>query len=95
MSGQAELPGLRDDRAGADALPAHRTGRPGPGLLAHVAVAKFADHIPLHRQAMMYAREGVELDRTSLADWVAQAVFLLAPLAESIARHVLSVNGAE
>jgi transposase len=70
-------------------LPIER-GRPGPGLLAHVAVAKFADHIPLHRQATMYAREGVELDRATLADWVGQAVFLLAPLAEAIGRHVLS-----
>jgi len=70
-------------------LPIER-GRPGPGLMAHVAVAKFADHIPLHRQAMMYAREGVELDRSTLADWVGQAVFLLAPLAEAIARHVLT-----
>jgi hypothetical protein len=40
-------------------LPIER-GRPGPRLMAHVAVAKFADHIPLHRQAMMYAREGVD-----------------------------------
>ena len=70
-------------------LPIER-GRPGPGLIAHVAVAKFADHIPLHRQATMYAREGVELDRATLADWVGQAVFLLAPLAEAIGRHVLS-----
>src|SRR4051794_16935954 len=70
-------------------LPIER-GRPGPGLIAHVAVAKFADHIPLHRQATMYAREGVELDRATLADWMGQAAFLLAPLAEAIARHVLT-----
>src|SRR4051794_2665238 len=70
-------------------LPIER-GLPGPGLVAHVAVAKFADHIPLHRQATMYAREGVELDRATLADWMGQAAFLLAPLAEAIARHVLT-----
>ena len=68
-------------------LPIER-GRPGPGLLAHVLVAKYCDHTPLHRQAGIYAREGVELDRSTLADWVGQAVFLLAPLAEAIGRHV-------
>jgi transposase len=68
-------------------LPIER-GRPGPGLIAHVLVAKFCDHTPLHRQAVIYAREGVELDRATLADWVGQAVFLLAPLAEAIGRHV-------
>ena len=38
-------------------------GRPGPGLLAHVLVSKYADHLPLYRQGEIYAREGVELDR--------------------------------
>ena len=68
-------------------LPIER-GRPGPGLLAQVLVAKFCDHTPLHRQAGIYAREGVELDRSTLADWVGQSVFLLDPLAEAIGRHV-------
>src|SRR3954468_8639179 len=68
-------------------LPIER-GRPGPGLIAHVVVAKFCDHQPLHRQSGIYAREGVELDRATLADWVGQAEFLLAPLAEAIGRHV-------
>ena len=44
-------------------------GMPGPGLLAQIAVSKYADHIPLHRQAVIYAREAVELDRATLADW--------------------------
>ena len=68
-------------------LPIER-GRPGPGLLAQVLVAKFCDHTPLHRQAGIYAREGVELDRSTLADWVGRSVFLLDPLAEAIGRHV-------
>ena len=68
-------------------LPIER-GLPGPGLIAHVLVSKFADHTPLHRQAVIYAREGVELDRATLADWMGKAEFLLAPLAEAIARHV-------
>lgn len=69
------------------ALPIER-GRPGPGLIAHVLVSKYCDHTPLHRQALIYAREGVELDRSTLADWVGSAVFLLAPLAEAIGRHI-------
>jgi transposase len=50
-------------------LPIER-GRPGPGLIAHVVVAKYCDHTPLHRQSVIYAREGVELDRATLADWL-------------------------
>src|SRR4051794_9232630 len=68
-------------------LPIER-GRPGPGLIAHVLISKYCDHTPLHRQTGIYAREGVELDRATLADWVGAAVFLLAPLAEAIGRHV-------
>ena len=63
-------------------------GRPGPGLIAHVVVSKYCDHTPLHRQSVIFAREGVELDRATLADWVGKAEFLLAPLAEAIGRHV-------
>src|SRR4249920_847475 len=68
-------------------LPIER-GRPGPGLIAHVLVSKYCDHTPLHRQSVIYAREGVELDRATLADWVGKAEFLLSPLAEAIGRHV-------
>src|SRR5690606_14644048 len=49
-----------------------------------------ADHLPLYRQAAIYAREGVELDRSTLADWVGQTSSLLSPLAEALARHVLA-----
>jgi transposase len=68
-------------------LPIER-GLPGPGLVAHVLISKYCDHTPLHRQTGIYAREGVELDRATLADWVGAAVFLLAPLADAIGRHV-------
>ena len=71
----------------APSLPIER-GRPGPGLLAHVLVAKYCDHVPLHRQSVIYARAGVELERSTLADWVGQAAFLLEPLAAAIGRHV-------
>jgi transposase len=76
-------------QAPVPSLPIER-GRPGPGLLAHVLVAKYADHLPLHRQSVIYGRVGVDLDRSTLADWVGQAAFLLEPLAGAIARHVHS-----
>ena len=68
-------------------LPIER-GRPGPALLAHVLVAKYCEHLPLYRQSAIYAREGVDLDRSTLCDWVGRMAFHLAPVAEAIARHV-------
>ena len=64
-------------------------GRPGPGLLAHVLVNKYADHLPLYRQSGIFAREGIDLDRSTLADWVGRSAALLEPLADTIGRHVL------
>ena len=64
-------------------------GLAGPGLLAHVLVSKYADHLPLYRQAQIYAREGVELDRSTLADWVGGASRLMQPLVEAIHRYVM------
>ena len=63
-------------------------GRPGPALLAHVLVSKYCDHLPLYRQAYIYARSGVEIDRSVMAGWVGHMAALLEPLAERIARHV-------
>jgi len=65
-------------------------GLPGPGLLAHVLVAKYADHLPLYRQSVIYAREGVELERSLLASWVGAASTLLRPLGEALRRHVFA-----
>src|SRR5216684_7334075 len=65
-------------------------GIAGPGLLAHVLVSKYCDHLPLYRQSEIYAREGVELERSTLADWVGGTSQLLAPLVEALRRHVLS-----
>jgi transposase len=67
-------------------------GLAGPGLLAHVLVAKYCDHQPLYRQSEMYAREGVELERSTLADWVGGASRLLTPLVAAISRHVLATT---
>jgi transposase len=63
-------------------------GRPGPGLLAHVLVSKYSDHLPLYRQSQIFAREGVDLDRSTLADWVGRSTALLEPLADAIGRLV-------
>jgi transposase len=72
-------------------LPIER-GRPGPGLLAQVLVAKFCDHLPLYRQSAIYARSGVELDRSTLADWVGRAGWLLRPLVDRLAAHVFAAT---
>lgn len=65
-------------------------GRPGPGLLAHVLVSKYADHLPLYRQSQIFERDGIDLDRSTLADWVGKSAALLEPLADAIGRHVLA-----
>ena len=65
-------------------------GRPGPGLVAHVLVSKYGDHSPLYRQSQIFGREGIELERSTLADWVGKSTALLEPLADAIARHVLA-----
>jgi len=70
-------------------LPIER-GRPGPGLLTQVLISKYCDHLPLYRQAEIYAREGVALSRSTLAGWVGRAAFELKPLIEAVAAHVLA-----
>ena len=52
-------------------------GRPGSGLLAHVLVNKYADHLPLYRQSQIFAREGIDLGRSTLTDWVGSSTALL------------------
>ena len=63
--------------------------RDGPSLLAHVLVSKYADHLPLYRQSQIYRREHVDLDRSTLADWVGRSTSLIEPLCEAIERHVM------
>jgi len=67
-------------------------GLAGPGLLAHVLVSKYADHCPLYRQSEIYAREGVDLDRSTLAGWVGATSELLAPLVEAVRSHVMAAS---
>lgn len=64
-------------------------GLAGPALLAQVLVAKYCDHQPLYRQSAIYARYGVSLSRSTLADWVAGSSRLLRPLVDALQRHVM------
>ena len=76
-------------QASAPSRPIAR-GLAGPGLLAHVMVSKFADHLPLYRQAQIYARDGLELERSTLSEWVGGVSRLLRPLTEAVRRYVMS-----
>jgi transposase len=64
-------------------------GLAGPGLLAQVLVSKYCDHQPLYRQSAIYARHGVTLSRSTLADWVAGSSRLLRPLVAALQRYVM------
>jgi transposase len=67
-------------------------GLAGPGLLAHVLVSKYCDHLPLYRQSQIYLRDGIDLDRSTLADWVGSASELLDPLVTAIKDYVFKAD---
>jgi transposase len=64
--------------------------RHGPNLLAHVVVAKYANHLPLYRQSEMYARSGIDIDRSSLTDDVGHVAKILSPLIDLLAKDVMA-----
>src|ERR1700677_2957199 len=64
-------------------------GLPGPGLMAHVAVSKYADHLPLYRQEGIFRRFGVELSRSTMCSWMAAIAGLLAPIVKAMLKRVL------
>lgn len=64
-------------------------GRAAPGLLAHVLIGKYADHLPLYRQQQIYQRSGVELARSTLADWTGAAGVALMPLVDAMKADLL------
>jgi transposase len=78
-------------QAAAPSRPIDR-GMAGPGLLAHVAVSKYLDHLPLYRQSEIYARQGIDLERSTLADWIGGIARLVTPLAELIGRYVVAAT---
>ncbi len=61
-----------------------------PGLLAHVLVSKYCDHMPLYRQTQIFARHGVRIERSTLANWVGGACWWLEPLQARLATHVFA-----
>jgi transposase len=67
-------------------------GLASPALLAHVLVSKYCDHTPLYRQSQIFARHGVEIDRSTLANWVGGACWWLEPLQARLAAHVFASN---
>jgi transposase len=85
------VPELREDYPAAGALGIAR-GRAGPGLLAHVLFAKYALHLLLTRQGATYAREGIALDVSTLADWVGASAATLMPLVEAVRALVFAAE---
>lgn len=67
-------------------------GRAGPWLLSTILTSKFADHLPLNRQSEAFAREGIDLDTSTLADWVGACTATLAPLIAQVRAHVLAAE---
>ena len=65
-------------------------GRAGAGLLAHIVVSKYDDHLPLYRQAEIFARGGVSLETSTLSGWVGATAAALKPLVDALATDVLS-----
>ena len=86
------LPGLRGDHAAAGALASDRARARRAGLLAHILFSKYGLHLPLNRQSATYAREGIDLDVSTLADWVGAAAATLMPLVEVIRAHVFAAE---
>ena len=70
-------------------------GLAGPGLLAQVAVSKYGDHLPLHRQAAIFRRQGVELSRQTMCDWMRACADLVSPLYELMKQHVLGSKAVQ
>ncbi|MBV9169872.1 MAG: IS66 family transposase [Chloroflexi bacterium] len=64
----------------------------GEGLLAHVVVSKYVDHLPLHRLSGIFAREGVDLSRSTLCDWIADAATALSPIADELRAQVVAAS---
>jgi transposase len=74
-----------------DAAPVDR-GLAGPGLLAHVVVSKYADHLPLYRLEEIFERQGVHIARSTMGDWVEQVADLLRPVTDAMAKASLSAH---
>jgi transposase len=78
-------------QAPAPNLPIEK-GRPGAGLIANVVTSKYLDGLPLYRQSAILAREGIEIERATLADWVGHAAWWVSPLAAMIGAYVMAAE---
>lgn len=67
-------------------------GRAGVGLLAHILVSKYDDHLPPYRQAEIFAREGVSLETSTLSGWVGATAAALKPLVDALAAEVIAAD---
>ena len=67
-------------------------GRVGPGLISYIAIAKYCDGLPLYRLSKMFAREGVEIERMVMVDWMGHLAWWIDPIAEMIAAHVMAAG---
>lgn len=76
-------------QAPAPELPIEK-GRPGPALLANIAVSKYCDGLPLYRQAGILGREGIDITRAVMAEWMGHVAWWLFPLAERIGQYVIA-----
>ncbi|HJD58997.1 MAG TPA: IS66 family transposase [Rickettsia endosymbiont of Ceroptres masudai] len=65
-------------------------GKAGAGLLAHILIQKYCNHLPLYRQSQIYQREGINLSRTTMASWAGQCAKLLEPIAVAIQQFIFS-----
>ena len=63
--------------------------RPGVGLVSHIAVSKFGDHLPLNRQEQMFERIGIDIPRQRMWDWLKKAAQLLAPLYDTLRQEII------
>lgn len=70
--------------SGSSASAVDRRGLPTEATVAHVLVSKYADHLPLYRQAQIYSRQGIDLDRSTLASWVGKAAYELKPVFDAL-----------
>jgi len=70
-------------------------GLPGPGLLAQVAVSKYGDHLPLHRQEEIFQRQGVDLSRQTMCGWMRECADLVSPLYELMKQRVLDSKAVQ
>jgi len=67
-------------------------GKAGPGLLAHILVQKYCNHLPFYRQREIYAREDIEISRSTMASWAGQSASLLSPLIAELKKYIFSAS---